>query len=291
MNEAGTYASATAFRRALEESLHNLARQQATDVNRLRRHVAFDRLLARLFSRGAAVWVLKGGYAMELRFQKARTTRDLDFTVRPGALPEANMAVMLDRLQQAATENLHDYFEFLVGRPTEDLDAAPYGGARYPAEARMDGRAFARFHLDVGVGDVVIEPAETIAGRDWLGFAGIPNPTIWMIPREQQFAEKLHAYTRPRQAAANSRVRDLVDMVLLVRSGTLAKDKVIVALQRTFERRRTHSLPGRIAPPNEEWRRPYAALARECGLDEDLAAGFRDAAAFLHGVGVAAPGP
>ncbi len=27
----------------------------------------------------------------------------------------------------------------------------------------------------------------------WLGFAGIASPSLYMIPREQQFAEKLHA--------------------------------------------------------------------------------------------------
>jgi hypothetical protein len=161
------YASAATFRRALEERLNNLARREATDVNRLRRQVAFDRLLARMFRRGEAAWVLKGGYAMELRFQKARTTRDLDFTVRPGALPESNTAAVLDRLQQAAAEDLHDFFEFLIGQPSVDLEAAPYGGARYPVQARMGGRVFAKFHVDVGIGDVLLEPAESVAGRDW----------------------------------------------------------------------------------------------------------------------------
>jgi hypothetical protein len=42
-----------------------------------------------------------------------------------------------------------------------------------------------------------------------------------MIPRDQQFTEKLHAYTLPRQGAVNARLRDLVDMVLLIQSATL----------------------------------------------------------------------
>jgi hypothetical protein len=43
-----------------------------------------------------------------------------------------------------------------------------------------------------------------------------------MIAREQQFAEKIHAYTLPRNAA-NSRVKDLVDLALLIGSGGLDK--------------------------------------------------------------------
>jgi hypothetical protein len=60
-----------------------------------------------------------------------------------------------------------------------------------------------------------MEPLEVIEGRDWLGwFAGIARPSLYMIPCEQQFAENLHTYTLPRKGVANTRVRDLVDMVL-----------------------------------------------------------------------------
>lgn len=75
-----------------------------------------------------------------------------------------------------------------------DLAAAPYGGARYSIEARMDGRTFARFHLDAGVGDVILQPLEMVECDDWLGFAGIEKPRVWMVSREQQIAEKIHAY-------------------------------------------------------------------------------------------------
>src|SRR5205807_7131142 len=100
------------------------------------------------------------------------------------------------------------------GEPMAELDAAPYGGARFPVESRLNGRLFVSFHLDVGIGDAVIEPLEVIPGRGWLEFAGIPSPSMYMIAREQQFAEKLHAYTLPRHGAVNSLVRDMVDMLL-----------------------------------------------------------------------------
>ena len=51
-----------------------------------------------------------------------------------------------------------------------------FGGARFSVEARMDGRIFARFHLDAGIGDEIIQPVEVIACRDWLDFAGIRAP-------------------------------------------------------------------------------------------------------------------
>ena len=53
------------------------------DLQRLRRHVAFDRLLARMFSKGPGrlSLVLKGSYAIELRTHAARTTKDIDLTL------------------------------------------------------------------------------------------------------------------------------------------------------------------------------------------------------------------
>src|SRR5947209_8536197 len=71
-----------AFRTALEERLKRASLTDQIDPNRLRRQVSFDRLLARLFREESPPWVLKGGYALELRFKDARSTVDIDLTVQ-----------------------------------------------------------------------------------------------------------------------------------------------------------------------------------------------------------------
>jgi hypothetical protein len=43
------YKTATSFRRALEDRLKNIAEKEAVPLDRMRRRVSFDRLLARLF--------------------------------------------------------------------------------------------------------------------------------------------------------------------------------------------------------------------------------------------------
>lgn len=154
------YATAGAFRQALEERLKTISREERTDFQRLCRQVAFDRFLARLARVENPDWILKGGYAMELCFDAARSTRDLDFPLRKG-----NNDAALLLLQRASTLDIEDFFTFRVGEAMTDLDAAPYGGARHPVEARADGRAFVRFHVDVGIGDVIVEPIETMAAR------------------------------------------------------------------------------------------------------------------------------
>ena len=279
-----TYATAGAFRRALEERLKKASLTDQIDPNRLRRQVSFDRLLARLFREDPAPWVLKGGYALELRFKAARSTVDIDLTVQRVAASAGGdeNQVVRQMLQSAAAVALGDWFEFTIGPPVMDLTAAPYGGARYPVEARMDERIFARFHLDAGVGDVIMRPLETIVCRDWLGFAGIESSRVLMIAREQQFAEKIHAYTLPRNAP-NSRVKDLVDLALLIRSGGLDKQRILDALRLTFERRGTHDLAS-LLPPPADWQIPFQALAEECGLPTDVAAVFAGVQEFLEEV-------
>lgn len=279
-----TYSTAGAFRRALEERLRKIALAEQIDLGRLRRQVAFDRLLARLFREVRPPWALKGGYALELRFRNARSTVDIDLTVQqPTAHAGSTNQAIREMLQNMAEVALGDWFEYLIGSPGMDLAAAPYGGARYPVEARIDERIFARFHLDAGIGDVVIHPLETAICRDWLGFAGIQTPRVLMISREQQFAEKVHAYTLPRKAA-NSRVRDLVDLALLIGSGELDNKKVAEALRLTFERRRTHELAPTLASPPADWQIPFQAAARECGLEPGLGATLAILQAFLAAV-------
>jgi Nucleotidyl transferase AbiEii toxin, Type IV TA system len=278
-----TYASARAFRTALEERLKRAALTDRMDPNRLRRQVSFDRLLARLFRGESPPWVLKGGYALELRFKDARSTVDIDLTVyRVAAAVGDQNQIIREMLQIAADVPLGDWFEFTVGPASMDLTAAPYGDARYPVEARMDERTFARFHVDAGVGDVVLGPPETIVCRDWLGFAGIESSRVLMIASEQQLAEKIHAYTLPRNAA-NSRVKDLVDLALLIGSGELDKRRILEALRLTFERRGTHDLAS-LVPPPADWQIPFQALAEECGIPTDIPGVFARVQEFVEEV-------
>lgn len=211
-------------------------------------------------------WILKGGYALEMRFLRARSTKDLDLTVRrrEGAVKSA--ASLRERLLVAASVELPDFFVFEIGEVMADLNQAPEGGARFPVDARLDGRTFVRFHVDLGVGDDVLEPLESVAGRDWLGFAGISVVVVPALSIEQHWAEKLHAYTRPREAT-NSRVRDLVDLVLILEEEQPSIDRVRQAVTVTFARRTSHSIPEEILPPPAAWATPFAELAAECGLD------------------------
>ncbi|MBI4715475.1 MAG: nucleotidyl transferase AbiEii/AbiGii toxin family protein [Nitrospirae bacterium] len=236
----------------------------------MRRRVSFERLLARLFTNPHPEWVLKGGYAIELRFENlARATRDIDLSVsdptRLNPQKKGQGHAIRERLQEKLDKDLDDWFDFLLGEQTSDLRAAPLGGIRFQVEARLDHRTFSRFNLDVGVGDAVTTEPEWVTGHELLSFAGIPPARIAVLPLDHQFAEKIHAYTLPRERE-NSRARDLIDLVLLIEQGLPPGERVIQALRATFDRRATHPLPLKLDPPPASWRDPYAALASEYDL-------------------------
>ena len=276
------YTTAGAFRSALETRLNERARRDGVDLQRLRRQVAFDRLLARMFDPSDAVrdaWVLKGGYALEMRFHMARSTKDLDLTVRSAQGGGVNSTSLRERLQLAASIELPDFFLFTVGEAMAELNQAPEGGARFPVDARLDGRTFVKFHVDLGVGDEVLEPLESVEGEDWLGFAGIPAVVVPALSVEQHWAEKFHAYTRPRETP-NSRVRDLVDLVLILEHEIAITERVRTAVDATFRRRGTHPVPEAAPEPPSDWAKPFTALAAECGLDQTMATAHRRVEAF-----------
>jgi len=275
----GKYSTANAFRIALETRLKKVANDEQIDLQRLRRLVAFDRLLARIFHSEQTQLVLKGGYAMELRMKEARTTKDIDFIIEdPKSFLRPDMPLketIREELQEHVSGDFEDFFVFMIGMPMMDIDAAPYGGARYPVDARLDGRTFVKFHVDVAVGDVVLTPLESIKTRDWLGFAGINPPTVAILSKEQQFSEKLHSYTMTKRGVPNSRVKDLVDMVLFMQQGELDQEKMKNSIAVTFARRKTHEVPEDIAPPADHWRPVFEKLAHDCGLNIDIDGAFK----------------
>jgi hypothetical protein len=149
----------------------------------------------------------------------------------------------------------------------------------------VDGREFARFHVDVGIGDEVLEPVDVVEGRDWLRFAGITPPSVPVISREQQFAEKLHAYSLPHGERVNTGTKDLIDMLLLIAQGTLDNRRMASAIAATFKRRATHDFPRQLDPPPAEWKPTFEALAGECGLKTSLSEGFATVQGFVAGIG------
>ncbi len=105
------YATAGAFRTALEQRLSTISDRAGTPIMRLRRLVVFDRLMARLMAVAPSRWILKGGVAIHFRVgPQFRTTKDLDLGRR-----DSEEAATFDFLL-AQSVDLGDYFTFVIER-------------------------------------------------------------------------------------------------------------------------------------------------------------------------------
>jgi hypothetical protein len=274
------YASAAAFRRALETRLLALSRDGGGPLLRLRKSVAFDRLLARLFAVAPDRWVLKGGLALDYRLgKKARTTLDIDL-----AGPGGEDAATADLLATGELD-LGDHFSFTIER-TAKLDQLVEGSAvRYHVRADLAGRLFEEFLLDVGFDFPTGWEPETLRGPDLLAFADIEPVLAPSLPLELQIAEKVHAYTRGygRSGIASTRVKDLVDLALIASTSSVGADRLRRALRETFTQRERHELPAALRRPPADWRVPYA-MALEVGLAAELDRGYELAARLLDPV-------
>ncbi len=261
---ARKYASPEAFKQALEQRLR-AATKTGADFARKRQFLVFDRFLARIVQVLGNTATLKGGLVLELRLDRARTTKDIDLR------PTGSSDGVLGRLQEAARLDLGDFFTFEVGpdedRPEIQGEGMVYDGLRFQATCTMAGKPYGQpFGLDIGFGDPILGAPDVVTADDTLGFAGIAPPTLRLYPIETHIAEKLHAYTLPR-ARPNSRLKDLPDLALLASVKSLDAKRLRAALDQTFSFRKTHEVPPALPDPPETWAAPYAALAAEDELE------------------------
>lgn len=276
------YANAAAFKQALEARLRSSS-SSGVDFARRRQLLVFERFLARItreFGDGA---ILKGGFVVELRVERARTTKDID--LRLTGAPSR----LLDRLERAAALELGDFMLFKVAPDAEHPeivnDGMIYEGQRYRVSCALAGKPYGQaFGLDIAFADPILGEPDIIVAADALAFAGIAPPSLRIYPLETHIAEKLHAYTLPRRRP-NSRVKDLPDIALLAGVREIDPTRLRAALEQTFGSRRTHALPTSVPEPPSAWAGPYARMVQEDELRwADLAALVRAVDTFLNPV-------
>ncbi|MBI2776233.1 MAG: nucleotidyl transferase AbiEii/AbiGii toxin family protein [Chloroflexi bacterium] len=240
----------------------NAARDAGVVARRIHLVVAIDRLLVRLLAAAPGGWVVKGGYANQLRRPgDARLTEDLDLEI------EAAIETAPELLASGFAIDLDDDFSYEVAAPPGALEGPPGGGLRFVLVARLAGTELVRFKVDVSAADLVVGELESCLSDPVVERLGFERGRFPVYPMNQHVAEKLHALTLPR-AVENTRARDLVDLAWFIRHFTFRSEALAAACAATFERRATHPWPPVIDVPPESWTRPYKAWRAELDLTE-----------------------
>jgi hypothetical protein len=173
---ARSYSSPESFKQALEQRLRTSAKSGAAFTRR-RQLLVFDRFLARVVAVFGDTATLKGGLVLELRLERARTTRDID--LRVSGSPDDILA----RLQDAGRRDVGDFMTFEIApdqdHPEIKNDGMQYDGLRFRAECKLAGKLYGQpFGIDVAFGDPILGEPEVVVAPDVLAFAAIVPPTL-----------------------------------------------------------------------------------------------------------------
>lgn len=257
------YQDAEALRRALDDRIRNTARQEGVPHDRLRKQIAFQRLIARFAAVSTDSWALKGGAALIWRTgQQVRATRDVDAN---WFREPSEFSTFLDT---ALDTDLGDSFLFEIGAPSP-LRGEADGGHRYTVTALLSGREFAAFHLDVNhvAGDT--RPVELVeVNVAILEFIGRSRLQVPMISIAQQLAEKLHAVGRYYESERSSRPKDAYDTVLLIQTyPTPGMRTLREAVEATFTLR-DDQIPLQAPKLPESWQADIEAYLDDFPIDE-----------------------
>ncbi len=258
--------SAESFRKSLEERLRAEASRSKVPLQRVRKHVVFERFLGRLLKVRQEGWALKGAVALNFRLGTVtRTTNDLDLGTSIGQ-------AALDRIVRDATDvDLGDYLQFVItGRDTQSYQELTL--LRFSIESRLAGRTFETFHIDVAIVREMDFVSDQVLAPALLSFADIDPVSVPTIPLESHIADKVHALTRPRGGRLNTRVKDLADLVMLASTPHFNFDTeaIAVAIVSIFRIEPTHDVPEALPGMPAVWNAEYRRIAETMDIEADL---------------------
>lgn len=254
MTAVSRYATPTAFRRALTDRLKTLAGTSRWTLPQLQRHVAYDRLLERLYLFDQD-WVVKGAAALMARELGTRGTLDIDL------YREISLAAAEADLRHAAAADIGDWFRFEVGAAT------PLGtvGARLPVTSVIGTTTWASFHVDlIGSGLRMTGQPEHVPPLAENAIPEVDQHGYQAYPLVDHVADKVAAtYERYGTAGMPStRYRNLVNLVSIVTGASVPAADQITALVSEFDRRQLNLPASFDVPDRRLWESGYAAEAR-----------------------------
>ena len=212
--------------------LLNMAKAEQSDFNGVLVRYALERLLYRLSqSAHANSFLLKGAMLFTLWYDMPhRPTRDVDLL---GFGPSDQVSIT-QTFKDIASRRVEDGISFDPESVTveEIRKGAGYAGARVLITAELAG-ARVKTQIDIGFGDVVTpEPVQAVYP---VLLADFPAPTLQTYPVYTVIAEKLHAIAL--LGMTNSRLKDYLDLSVLLERETLDADVLAQAIAATFKRR------------------------------------------------------
>ncbi|HBD9333210.1 TPA: nucleotidyl transferase AbiEii/AbiGii toxin family protein, partial [Legionella pneumophila] len=217
---------------SVRSRLKNIAIKEGSDFNAILTRYGLERLLYRIGeSEYSNQFLLKGALLFNLWYDMPhRPTKDIDLL----GFGDNDLAYIKQTFSKICSISADDGINFLSESVTVDTikKDGGYTGARVELFGEL-AKAKIKIQIDIGYGDAVT-PGPIDAHYPVL-LNDLPAPKIRTYPIYTVIAEKLHAIAL--LGMANSRLKDYLDLYVLLSNEQLDNQVLAKAIQATFTRR------------------------------------------------------
>ncbi len=239
---------------ALEMAIKQAAKESPQDTNRTIAGFWHHRFLCRVFTNENRTFVLKGGHAMLARSIDARATRNIDLLSFNNSLDAA-----LEELKQLATINLGDFatFEFIDAAPIKTEDDYR-NGLRVRFKCLVGARPVQDISIDLVVDEVGLDDVDVMTPADRLDVRDVDVCDYFVYPVEYTLADKLCGIIEMHNGRPSSRVKDLVDIIVIASMANISSEKLAARVTTELAVRRI-ARPASFDIP-DGWEENYASI-------------------------------
>ncbi|MFO9752124.1 nucleotidyl transferase AbiEii/AbiGii toxin family protein [Legionella pneumophila serogroup 1] len=217
---------------SVRSRLKNIAIKEGSDFNAVLTRYGLERLLYRIGeSEYSKQFLLKGALLFNLWYDMPhRPTKDIDLL----GFGDNDLAYIKQTFSNICRISADDGISFLSESVTVDTikKDGGYTGARVELFGEL-AKAKIKIQIDIGYGDAVT-PGPIDAHYPVL-LSDLPAPKIRTYPIYTVIAEKLHAIAL--LGMANSRLKDYLDLYVLLNNEQIDNQVLAKAIQATFNRR------------------------------------------------------
>lgn len=218
---------------SIRARLKNIAKEERTDFNAVLTRYALERLLYRIGqSNYASQYLLKGALLFNLWYDMPhRPTKDIDLL----GFGNNELNYLINVFKEICSIPADDGIFFDEDSVTADTirKEGGYTGARIELFSELS-KAKIKIQVDIGFGDAVT-PGPIDANYPVL-LKDLPSPKIRTYPIYTVIAEKFHAIAL--LGMANSRLKDYLDLYVLLKKEELDEEILLHAITSTFTRRK-----------------------------------------------------
>lgn len=211
--------------------------------------------------------VVKGGSAIKMRFGDAATRFTTDLDTATASDPTA----YIERLSAALSEGWEGFTGRIVSREPASPKDVPSDYVMRPFDVKLsyNGKPWCTVPLEVGhneIGDADeadwVRPTHVGRIFEQLGFHVPGEVPLMSLPH--QVAQKLHALT-----GEGERLRDLVDLQLIVANADLDLHVIRCVCERLFTYRKRQAWPPTVKK-HIAWDESYTELSRRLPVENDI---------------------